>query len=98
MEEQKKILFVINPISGGKKKTAFNSKVLEVLDLKKFKPTFQQTSRAGHAYELGKMAVEEQYDAVVAVGGDGTIKDRKSTRLNSSHVKISYAVFCLKKK
>src|SRR5690606_35213956 len=26
------------------------------------------------------------------------IKDRKSTRLNSSHVKISYAVFCLKKK
>src|SRR5690606_41401102 len=32
-------------------------------------------------------------DAAVAVG-----VDRKSTRLNSSHVKISYAVFCLKKK
>src|SRR5690606_13169596 len=28
----------------------------------------------------------------------GLIGDRKSTRLNSSHVKISYAVFCLKKK
>src|SRR5690606_40289816 len=28
----------------------------------------------------------------------GSLKDRKSTRLNSSHVKISYAVFCLKKK
>src|SRR5690606_39678976 len=27
-----------------------------------------------------------------------THEDRKSTRLNSSHVKISYAVFCLKKK
>src|SRR5690606_41999779 len=27
-----------------------------------------------------------------------TGQDRKSTRLNSSHVKISYAVFCLKKK
>src|SRR5204862_6679298 len=27
-----------------------------------------------------------------------TVKDRKSTRLNSSHVEISYAVFCLKKK
>src|SRR5690606_41962297 len=27
-----------------------------------------------------------------------SVKDRKSTRLNSSHVKISYAVFCLKKK
>src|SRR5437870_10243184 len=29
---------------------------------------------------------------------DGRDKDRKSTRLNSSHVAISYAVFCLKKK
>src|SRR6266511_5968574 len=28
----------------------------------------------------------------------GLVRDRKSTRLNSSHVKISYAVFCLKKK
>src|SRR5690606_40263852 len=28
----------------------------------------------------------------------GHTQDRKSTRLNSSHVKISYAVFCLKKK
>src|SRR5690625_7032136 len=30
--------------------------------------------------------------------GSFTGKDRKSTRLNSSHVAISYAVFCLKKK
>src|SRR5436309_15781137 len=29
---------------------------------------------------------------------EGRSSDRKSTRLNSSHVKISYAVFCLKKK
>src|SRR2546426_6857432 len=28
----------------------------------------------------------------------GTTRDRKSTRLNSSHLVISYAVFCLKKK
>src|SRR5438045_7372618 len=31
-------------------------------------------------------------------GGAGIGKDRKSTRLNSSHLGISYAVFCLKKK
>src|SRR5690606_40903674 len=30
--------------------------------------------------------------------GRADLLDRKSTRLNSSHVKISYAVFCLKKK
>src|SRR3989442_8594912 len=29
---------------------------------------------------------------------DVGVRDRKSTRLNSSHVRISYAVFCLKKK
>src|SRR5690606_41153014 len=32
------------------------------------------------------------------VAADTYLVDRKSTRLNSSHVKISYAVFCLKKK
>src|SRR5690606_39341771 len=40
------------------------------------------------------IAAVDAGDADVRVGGE----DRKSTRLNSSHVKISYAVFCLKKK
>src|SRR5690606_41051254 len=35
---------------------------------------------------------------ILAVGLPAHAVDRKSTRLNSSHVKISYAVFCLKKK
>src|SRR3712207_7763205 len=34
----------------------------------------------------------------VAARGGGRRQDRKSTRLNSSHANISYAVFCLKKK
>src|SRR5690606_40088525 len=41
-----------------------------------------------------------QVDAVAVASVDGAEvwrEDRKSTRLNSSHVKISYAVFCLKK-
>src|SRR5207302_9273566 len=56
------------------------------------------------------VAVGEARDEVVGVGPAGGLldlglaragleeADRKSTRLNSSHVKISYAVFCLKKK
>src|SRR5260221_10417900 len=35
---------------------------------------------------------------IFRVGGTAAILDRKSTRLNSSHTVISYAVFCLKKK
>src|SRR5690554_7705956 len=39
-------------------------------------------------------------DETKTTGGSDVIEglDRKSTRLNSSHVRISYAVFCLKKK
>src|SRR3712207_7822251 len=34
----------------------------------------------------------------LVLSSQGTVRDRKSTRLNSSHANISYAVFCLKKK
>src|SRR3712207_7813758 len=37
-------------------------------------------------------------DDEISVGLDDLEEDRKSTRLNSSHANISYAVFCLKKK
>src|SRR5690554_7580849 len=52
--------------------------------------------RIGHRAENSATA-----DVVVvstAVGSENEEVDRKSTRLNSSHVRISYAVFCLKKK
>src|SRR2546427_8772440 len=40
-----------------------------------------------------------QSDGLVAqLAADCVLRDRKSTRLNSSHSQISYAVFCLKKK
>src|SRR3712207_7846362 len=45
--------------------------------------------------------VQEIWKELMAFGCDRKsliIKDRKSTRLNSSHANISYAVFCLKKK
>src|SRR5690606_39589609 len=40
----------------------------------------------------------EQGEDAFALERARELRDRKSTRLNSSHVKISYAVFCLKKK
>ena len=76
-------MFVVNPISGGKKKTAFNKQVLEVLDLSRLEPTFKVTNHANHAYELAKSAIEEKYDAVIAVGGDGTINEIGSALVGS---------------
>src|SRR5690606_39528917 len=46
-----------------------------------------------HHILAGPLPDELVPETVVAIGAVG---DRKSTRLNSSHVKISYAVFCLK--
>src|SRR5690554_7162117 len=51
-------------------------------------PTLQQTS-AGFALAPERCSVTPRLFQLA---------DRKSTRLNSSHVRISYAVFCLKKK
>src|SRR5256885_7264809 len=47
------------------------------------------------SYEL---AAKLQLSAPEALDLTGESEDRKSTRLNSSHLVISYAVFCLKKK
>src|SRR3712207_8422069 len=56
----------------------------------------------------GRQLVELEAAVLAAGAGDGLLErgaadgeghlDRKSTRLNSSHANISYAVFCLKKK
>src|SRR3712207_9019993 len=46
----------------------------------------------------GERLLDRDDGAVVERAGDGEVEDRKSTRLNSSHANISYAVFCLKKK
>ncbi|MEE0947508.1 MAG: diacylglycerol kinase family protein [Bacteroidales bacterium] len=75
MEMKKKILFIINPISGiGKQK-----KVEQALDmyLQKDKFDFQisYTSYAHHATALSLAAVLKGFDIVVAVGGDGSIND-----------------------
>src|SRR2546430_7146629 len=57
------------------------------------------------------LVIDQQNPSILYAGNDGGVykstdygstwtdlKDRKSTRLNSSHSQISYAVFCLKKK
>src|SRR2546427_3965317 len=53
-------------------------------------------------FRAGVRALLKQRPDLAVVGEAGTgneaVADRKSTRLNSSHSQISYAVFCLKKK
>src|SRR2546422_8087807 len=56
---------------------------------------------ATHYFEMTRLALDYEEVANVhldAVEHKDSVVDRKSTRLNSSHGYISYAVFCLKKK
>src|SRR5689334_23584396 len=48
--------------------------------------------------EAVETALDRANGVVTFIYSDGSEQDRKSTRLNSSHSSISYAVFCLKKK
>src|SRR2546427_3053481 len=56
--------------------------------------------RGGSIWEIRRETLEERSIIEVAGAqlGECSLGDRKSTRLNSSHSQISYAVFCLKKK
>src|SRR3712207_9187463 len=52
-----------------------------------------ETGAGQHGVAAATVAARHGMECVVYMG-----RDRKSTRLNSSHANISYAVFCLKKK
>src|SRR3712207_8094297 len=60
---------------------------------------FHLCSIRQHGIDMGPAASLGREDDVPSVRRPGgVLVDRKSTRLNSSHANISYAVFCLKKK
>src|SRR5258707_10602155 len=54
--------------------------------------------RRGPREAARRVRPRQRRPALHHLGADGRPTDRKSTRLNSSHANISYAVFCLKKK
>ncbi len=82
----KNILFIINPISGGKDKRSFPDKIIQYLDLDKFNPDFVFTERINHAHQLAKQAIDMGVDIIVAVGGDGTINEVASVLVGSDQI------------
>src|SRR5690554_7060111 len=86
--------------SLSKAKSGVHPSVIEVLTTlinKEIYPVILEHGGVGASGDLVQLA----HLALVLIGEGEVIfknKDRKSTRLNSSHVRISYAVFCLKKK
>src|SRR5690606_41424463 len=61
-----------------------------------FGPSFKSTSRTVNDIFRENFPISFQLGIISVIIATLIGVDRKSTRLNSSHVKISYAVFCLK--
>jgi len=78
-----RILFIINPISGGHNKAEIIKAISKLLDSNKFDISITHTKRAGYAAKIAKKAVENNMDIVVAVGGDGTINEIASQLVNT---------------
>jgi diacylglycerol kinase (ATP) len=71
----KKVRFIINPISGAGKNKFLVPLIEREIDRKKFQFEISLTEYAGHGTLLAKDAAEKNYDAVVAVGGDGSVNE-----------------------
>lgn len=84
MMESKKIAFVINPISGTQNKMNILECVKSLLDKDKYAPEVIYTERAGHAIEIAAAKARENFFAVVAIGGDGTINEIARSLVHTS--------------
>lgn len=83
MQEIQKIGFIINPISGTRKKTDIPNYIHSTLG-NHYQIDIRFTERRGHAYELAQEMVGKQYSMVVAVGGDGTVNEVASALVHTS--------------
>ena len=80
---KKKALFIVNPISGGKKKDDVPQLIAKHLNTDVFDYVIVFTNSVSHARQLAKEAIGE-YDIVVAVGGDGTVNEVASGLVGSN--------------
>ena len=83
----KNIAFIINPISGSKElqrdKRKLPKLIMQTLDSRQWLPNIAFTEYAGHAIEMSRQYARMGFDAVVAVGGDGTVNEVAQGLTNS---------------
>ena len=77
-QEKKKILALINPISGTANKDYLPETIRQIVDSSLFDLSIRFTQRPNHAYQLAKEAAGKGYYGVIAVGGDGTVNETAS--------------------
>lgn len=83
-----RIWFIINPISGVKRKDDIPMLIDQHLDHEKFDYEILYSEYKGHAIQLAHLAIEKKIDIVCAVGGDGSVHE-VGTSLIGSNVKLA---------
>lgn len=73
--EKKKIIFIMNPISGTVSKAGIPNLIDKYIDHDIFDYEIVNTEYAGHAAIIASKAKEDNIDIAVAVGGDGTVNE-----------------------
>lgn len=71
----KRIVFIMNPISGTQNKAGIPELIERTLDHEQFSYELRLTEHADHASEIANEAKEQGVDIVVAIGGDGTVNE-----------------------
>ena len=72
---KRRMVFIMNPISGTANKAGIPEIIANTLDTSIFDYEIRLTEHAGHAFELATEAKEAGIDIVVAIGGDGTVNE-----------------------
>jgi diacylglycerol kinase (ATP) len=80
---KRKIRFIINPKSGVHQKNDIPGMIADNLDLSKFDYDIVHTEYRKHAKSLTNEAVNEGYDIVCAVGGDGSVHEVGTTLIGT---------------
>lgn len=83
MTKKKKLIFIMNPISGTVKKSGIPDIINSTIDKDFFDFSIEETTHAGHATEIAKQAMNENFYAAIAVGGDGTVNETGRALINS---------------
>lgn len=72
---KKRFRFIINPVSGGKNKKTVPGKIRKLISYADIDAEIIVSKNSNNTIFLAKEAVSKNYDAVIAVGGDGTINN-----------------------
>lgn len=84
MTDKRRMIFIVNPISGTQGKKTILKWIDERLDRTLYEYEVVKTEYAGHATEIAANAVKEGIDIVVAIGGDGTINETARSLIHTN--------------